>query len=57
MANQEEAKAIVQRLTRKYGYLRQEMMDDIGNWKPDYRREIDENWLQIESVASNAIKT
>jgi hypothetical protein len=57
MATPEDAKKVVQRLTKKYGYLDQDMMEQIGNWKPEFRREIDENWLAIESTAAHSVKT
>jgi hypothetical protein len=57
MASVEKAQEVVRRLTKKYGYLNEEMMSDIGNWKPEYRREIDENWLAMENTAAHSIKT
>lgn len=57
MASVENAEEIVRRLTRKYGYLDEEMMSDIGKWNPKYRRAIDENWLAIENTAAHSIKT
>lgn len=57
MASVEKAEEIVRRLTRKYGYLNEEMMSDIEKWKPEYRREIDENWLAMENTAAHSIKT
>lgn len=57
MASLEQAKQIVGRLTKKYGFLNEDMMADIGRWKPEYRREIDENWLAIESTAAHSVKT
>jgi hypothetical protein len=57
MASFEKAEEIVRRLTRKYGYLNEEMMSDIEQWKPEYRREIDENWLAMENTAAHSIKT
>ncbi|KAL6898616.1 hypothetical protein GGI43DRAFT_408166 [Trichoderma evansii] len=57
MASLKKAEEIVRRLTRKYGYLNEEMMSDIEKWKPEYRREIDENWLAMENTAAHSIKT
>lgn len=57
MASVKKAEEIVRRLTRKYGYLNEEMMSDIEKWKPEYRREIDENWLAMENTAAHSIKT
>jgi hypothetical protein len=57
MASQKEAEEIVRRLTRKYGYLNEKMMSEIEEWKPEYRREIDENWLAMENTAAHSIKT
>lgn len=57
MASVQKAEEIVRRLTRKYGYLNEEMMSDIEKWKPEYRREIDENWLAMENTAAHSIKT
>lgn len=57
MASKKKAEEIVRRLTRKYGYLNEEMMSDIEKWKPEYRREIDENWLAMENTAAHSIKT
>lgn len=57
MASVKKAEEVVRRLTRKYGYLNEEMMSDIEKWKPEYRREIDENWLAMENTAAHSIKT
>lgn len=57
MTSLQKAEEIVRRLTRKYGYLNEEMMSDIEKWKPEYRREIDENWLAMENTAAHSIKT
>ncbi|KAG4288696.1 hypothetical protein FPRO06_03518 [Fusarium proliferatum] len=56
MATIQEAEQIVQRLTQQYGFLRKEMMDHIETFVPEYRREIDENWLVMENKLSNPIK-
>ena len=56
MTTKEEAKEIIEKIARKYGYLRREMMDDIGNFNAEYRREIDDNWLSLEHAASHSIK-
>lgn len=57
MGSVEEAEEIVRRLSSKYGYLDEEMMSDIEKWKPEYRREIDENWRAMENIAAHSIKT
>ncbi|KAH8124644.1 hypothetical protein LI328DRAFT_166990 [Trichoderma asperelloides] len=54
MASIEEAEEIVHRLTRKYGYLREEIINDM---KPEYRRELKENWLAMENAAAHSTKT
>lgn len=56
MASVQEAEQIVRRLTRKYGFLNEQMMDDIENFNAEYRREIDENWLAMESAVSHSVK-
>ncbi|KAH7131532.1 hypothetical protein B0J13DRAFT_529518 [Dactylonectria estremocensis] len=56
MASAQEAEQIVGRLTRKYGFLNEKMMDDIEGFNSDYRREIDENWLAMESAVSHSVK-
>ncbi|KAH7166472.1 hypothetical protein EDB81DRAFT_713041 [Dactylonectria macrodidyma] len=56
MASIQEAEQIVRRLTRKYGFLNEKMMDDIEQFNSDYRREIDENWLAMESAVSHSVK-
>lgn len=56
MASVQEAEKIVRRLTRKYGFLNEQMMDDIENFNAEYRREIDENWLAMESAVSHSVK-
>jgi gas vesicle protein len=53
----DEAKQIVRRATKRWGHLSEEMMNDIEQWKPEYRREIDENWLSLENAASHSVKT
>lgn len=55
MASLQEAKQIVQRLTRKYGYLNEQMMNDIEQFNAKYRREIDENWLAMENAVSHSV--
>lgn len=52
-----QAKDIVQKITRRYGVLRKELMDRVEAWDPEARREIDENWLSMETALSSAIKT
>ncbi|KAF5970597.1 hypothetical protein FBULB1_9625 [Fusarium bulbicola] len=56
MATVQEAEQIVRRLTKKYGFLNEQMMDDIGQFNAQYRREIDENWLAMESAVSHSVK-
>ncbi|KAF5680457.1 hypothetical protein FDENT_8396 [Fusarium denticulatum] len=56
MATVQEAEQIVRRLTRKYGFLNEQMMDDIEQFNAEYRREIDENWLAMESAVSHSVK-
>ncbi|QGI77141.1 unnamed protein product [Fusarium fujikuroi] len=56
MATIQEAEQIVRRLTKKYGFLNETMMDDIEQFNAQYRREIDENWLAMESAVSHSVK-
>lgn len=56
MTSVQEAEQIVRRLTKKYGFLNEEMMDDIEQFNAAYRREIDENWLAMESAVSHSVK-
>lgn len=56
MATVQEAEQIVRSLTRKYGFLDEQMMDDIEHFNARYRREIDENWLAMESAVSHSVK-
>lgn len=56
MASAQKAEKIVRRLTRKYGFLNEQMMDDIEEFNAEYRREIDENWLAMESAVSHSVK-
>ncbi|KAH6986493.1 hypothetical protein BKA56DRAFT_670643 [Ilyonectria sp. MPI-CAGE-AT-0026] len=56
MSSAQEAEQIVRRLTRKYGFLNEKMMDDIEQFNSKYRREIDENWLAMESAVSHSVK-
>ena len=56
MVSPQEAEEIVRRLTRKYGFLNEKMMDEIGQFNSEYRREIDENWLAMESAVSHSVK-
>lgn len=57
MATPAEAEAIIRALTEKYGILDKDMMDDIANWKPEYRQRIDKNWLAMETAAAHSVKT
>lgn len=52
-----QAKEIVGKITGRYGVLRKELMDRVGKFDPEARREIDENWLNMETALSSAIKT
>jgi hypothetical protein len=56
MATLKEAEQIITEITGEYGYLDEEMMDDIGRYNENYRRRIDENWLRMENAASHSIK-
>ncbi|KAM0380432.1 hypothetical protein ACHAPK_001029 [Fusarium culmorum] len=56
MTSVQEAEQIVRRLTRKYGFLNEKMMDDIEQFNAAYRRDIDENWLAMESAVSHSVK-
>ncbi|KAF5001525.1 hypothetical protein FGRMN_996 [Fusarium graminum] len=56
MTTVQEAEQIVRRLTRKYGFLDERMMDDIESFNAQYRRDIDENWLAMESAVSHSVK-
>lgn len=56
MASAQKAEQIVRSLTRKYGFLNEKMMDDIEGFNAEYRREIDENWLAMESAVSHSVK-
>lgn len=56
MASIQEAEQIVRRLAKKYGLLREEMMDDIETFNAEYRREIDETLLEVENELSHSIK-
>jgi hypothetical protein len=56
MTTLEEAEQIITEITGEYGFLDEEMMDDIGRYNESYRRRIDENWLRMENAASHSIK-
>ncbi|KAL2683262.1 hypothetical protein Neosp_007730 [[Neocosmospora] mangrovei] len=56
MANAQEAEQIVRRLTGKYGYLNEKMMDDIERFNAEYRRDIDKNWMIRENAVSHTVK-
>lgn len=57
MASPAEAEEIVRRLTGKWGYLDETMMKNIEQWNPEYRHQIDTNWLALESAAAHSVKT
>ncbi|KAF5562721.1 ATPase-like ATP-binding domain-containing protein [Fusarium napiforme] len=56
MASIQEAEQIVRRLTKKYGLLREEMMNDIERFNAAYRQEIDEFRLTMETELSHSVK-
>ena len=56
MASAKEAEQIVRRLTSKYGFLNGRMMDDIEKFNAEYRREIDRNWVAMETAVSHSVK-
>lgn len=56
MANAQEAEKIVRRLTGKYGYLNEQMMDDIEKFNAEYRQDIDKNWMIRENAVSHSVK-
>lgn len=57
MASLEKAEEIVHRLAVKYGHLDEGMMNDIQQWKPEYRRKLDESFLAMENTVAHSIKT
>ncbi|KAJ6783075.1 hypothetical protein PWT90_06075 [Aphanocladium album] len=57
MATPEEAREVVGKLTRKYGYLREEMMEKLGEWNSEFLEEIEEYRTTMERSVSHSIKT
>lgn len=56
MASLQEAEQIVRRITKKYGYLGEKMMDDIEQLNSEYRRELEEYQMTMENAVSHSVK-
>lgn len=58
MATISEAKDIVERISIRYGYLRESLMDEVEKkLSLDARREIDGVRLALETTAAHSVKT
>ncbi|KAJ6789935.1 hypothetical protein PWT90_07563 [Aphanocladium album] len=55
--DKEQAERIVKNLTMRFGYLRPDLMDRLDQWDQDARREIETNFLAMETALSQSIKT
>lgn len=57
MASKEDARRAVLDIAEKYGFLDEQMMKDIEEWKPKYRRAIEGAMLAKDKLAAHSIKT
>jgi hypothetical protein len=57
MATTEEAKEAVLAIAESYGFLSDDIMDEIGAWKPEIRRAIEGSMLAKDQRMAHSIKT
>ncbi|KAI6760419.1 hypothetical protein HG530_009279 [Fusarium avenaceum] len=55
MTTPDEAEQILTEMTEKWGYLDEEMMDNIGRFDETIRRRLDKQWLKMETALSHSI--
>jgi hypothetical protein len=57
MANKEAAKAAVRAIADSYGFLGDDIMNQIEQWNPDIRRAVQESMLAKDKRVAHSIKT
>ncbi|OAA54856.1 ATPase-like, ATP-binding domain protein [Cordyceps fumosorosea ARSEF 2679] len=57
MATPKEAQEVVTKLTKKYGYLRPELLEKLGELNAEYLEELEEYKATTEKAISHSIKT
>ncbi|KAK4209476.1 hypothetical protein QBC37DRAFT_391255 [Rhypophila decipiens] len=57
MADRAQAKAEVLNISRKFGFVGDDIMAEIEAWRPDIRRLIEESMLAKDTLAAHSIKT
>lgn len=57
MADKDQAKAEVLNISRKFGFVGDDIMAQIEAWNPDIRRIIEEGMLAKDRLAAHSIKT
>lgn len=53
----DEAKQIMRKAAKRSGYLDEEMMNVVGQWRADIRHEIDDTFMSMKNTLSNSVKT
>jgi len=57
MSSRDDAKEAVDRIGRKFGFVSDDIMGEIEQWRPDIRRIIEESMLAKDQLAAHSIKT
>ena len=57
MASKEEAKEAVLAIAGSYGFLGDDIMDQIEQWNPEIRRAVQESMLAKDKRVAHSIKT
>ncbi|EEY19489.1 conserved hypothetical protein [Verticillium alfalfae VaMs.102] len=57
MASSQDAKRAVVAIGEKYGFVGEDIMEQIGQWNPSIRRTIEESMLAKDKLAAHSIKT
>lgn len=57
MTTKEDAKAAVLEIAKRYGHVGNDVMEDIGEWRPEVRRLLEESMLAKDELAAHSIKT
>ncbi|KAM0569229.1 hypothetical protein ACHAQF_000407 [Verticillium nonalfalfae] len=57
MTSSEDAKRAVVAIGEKYGFVGEDIMEQIGQWNPSIRRTIEESMLAKDKLAAHSIKT
>lgn len=57
MSSRDDAKEAVDSIGRKFGFVGDDIMGEIEQWRPDIRRILEESMLAKDRLAAHSIKT